>query len=41
MGAAWNIQNILTHVIVPVASVVDYGIVNLINRSRLNLFETD
>ncbi len=37
MGAAWNIQNILTHVIVPVASVVDLFVVSkLIDLAKRN-----
>ena len=37
--AAWNIQNILTHVVVPVLSVVDFFVVGPVKKiSKLNTF---
>ncbi len=38
-GAAWNLQNILTHVVVPVLSVVDFFVVGPVKKiSKLNTF---
>lgn len=37
-SSAWNIQNLLTHVIVPVASIIDFFVVsNLINLKKSSI----
>ncbi len=33
-GAAWNVQNILTHVVVPLLSVIDFFVVSSVNRIK-------